>query len=215
MDHSRNLYLGYLVKMRVPESGSLGYRPRDLKNRKVKWLSQGHPVSKQWGQDLSQASSISWQQLRNYKCSGCHQGDRRSHGSVKPWWPVLKNQTSKPFSVSKHLAQGRPYFWCLLPFLPFHPQSEHLQLCPKSRAWLIFQRPKNRGSCPPTKQFSKLFSYPSSCRHPWDLLSPNKIMMKSREKPLLGSQNDFPADGGGALRSPEAHKNCKLIIQHN
>lgn len=56
---------------------------------------------------------------------------------------------------------------------------------------------------------------PSSCRHPWDLHSPNKIMMKFQEKPLLVSQNDFPADSEGALRSPEAHKNCRLIIRHN
>lgn len=100
----------------------------------------------------------------------------------------------------------------------FPPFIHSLSICscdPNPRLGWFFKGLKMETPVPHQAILEAISLSPFSRRHPWNLLSPNKVMIKSWEKPLLISENDFPADNGGALLSPEAHKHCKLSMWHN
>lgn len=137
-----------------------------------------------------------------------------SHRDVQPCWLTSKKSDEQTFP-GKAFGTRQTTHPVLAPSHPFQPEFQHLQLCPKSRAWLILQRPKNRASCSPPSSPRCPLPPPPPCRQPGALPSPHKTTMNPQENPSLVSPHDFPADSASALLSPEAHKNCKLIIQRN
>lgn len=193
------------MNMQIPESGSLGVESRNWRRWRLSGLAKATEC-------VNPGAMISVKSLLHDGHSWGITNVMNSHRSVQPCWLTSKKSDKQTF-LGKAFGTKQTMYPVLAHLTPFNQNSSICSCVLNPGLGWFFKDLKIEAPVP--HQAVQMPSPSPSLQTPVSSPSPNKTLMKPQEKASLISLHDFPADSASALLSPEAHKNCKLIIQHN